>query len=279
MDPTTSPALIIVGALVLLAVMFRNPIARRIEGGASPELSLEPGKATRLLADNGMARASERPANSRLQYLTPWPDAHRFRTIELPRQRPLEFYAWSSAPVGTFIIDRIPFFLHPVADDTRRLLGHTAINIQPSDDNAQSIVDVPAAINDVTAVHFLLSAGNGWITWDGVLYKGKRIGSIELVFADQSTQRIEMILGVHIREWAFGNSPNLVTHIDYNMTRPAWVSYDHTRRIDRMSIVVKDGPKDLKSIRVAAQFEIERLDRELPLPSIIISAITCERKA
>ena len=46
-----------------------------------------------------------------------------------------------------------------------------------------------------------------------------------------------------------------------------------------MSIAVSGGPKDLNLIRVVAQFEIEHLDKLLPLPSIIISAITCERKA
>jgi hypothetical protein len=294
MDSAIWIALILAGAIIALAMMFYKPISRRIDGGASFEASIAPGGAKLLLTSSDKAPANPKgqpldesqPAKAsrllpdvRLLHLIPTLSPFRFQTIELPRRQPLNFYAWSSAPVGVYVIDHVPFFLQPVGDATGKWLGHHAVDVHPTEDNTQSDVEVPANVQDVTTVHLLLSAGNGWVSQDNVQYMGRRIGCIVLIFADKSEQIVNLVLGQNIREWAFGNSTNLVREIEYGQTKPAWVSYDNTHRIDIMSIPVEKGPKDLKTLRIVARFESEHLEKPLPLPAIIVSAITCERKA
>jgi hypothetical protein len=85
-------------------------------------------------------------------------------------------------------------------------------------------------------------------------------------------------MGKHLREWSFGNNPNLTTEIDLTWTRPAWLSHDGTKRIDILTIPMNGGPKDIKQIEIGAQFDEDPSEKIQDRPVIIISAITFERK-
>ena len=45
-----------------------------------------------------------------------------------------------------------------------------------------------------------------------------------------------------------------------------------------MPIPIQAGPKDIETIRITAKFETDPLETSIPLPAIIVSAITCERQ-
>ena len=195
-----------------------------------------------------------------------------FTTIDLPSYQPEKNYGCSCAPTGLIIVYQTPFFLHPVLKG-EKLLGHRVIDIQPGMNNTATIEEVSANVESVSKVHFFLSAGNAWIS-HGV--QGRRIGHLELGFTDGSKQRVDLMLGEHIREWSFGDrTEEKVNDIDESITRPAWVSHDNTCRIDTMSVSVDEGPKDLIMVQIVAELE-EPLEKAVPPPSIIISAITCE---
>lgn len=152
--------------------------------------------------------------------------SHRFRIIKLPESEPQKAYGISYAPLGLLMVNEVPFYLEPAVDPNGILIGHKTIDIQPGEHNAERIMIVPANVHPVSRVHFLLAAGHGWAEHQGVQFVDKRIGYIELVFADKSTQRANLTLGKDIREWAFGNSPELVKDINHDTTKPAWISHD-----------------------------------------------------
>ena len=158
--------------------------------------------------------------------------------------------------------------------ETGNLLGHRAIDVLPSEDNVERVVEVSVRTEGTVSVHLLLVAGNGWAEFEGVQFLGKRIGYIELVFDDRSTLRTDLVLGKNIREWAFGNSPDLVKHLDSKTTLPAWISHNSHYRIDTMAIHIPANEsariRELVKIRVVAKFEDDP-GKKLPLPAIIIN--------
>lgn len=196
----------------------------------------------------------------------------RFKTIDLPSYQPEKYYGCSCAPTGLIIVYQTPFRLVPIYKN-KKLVGHRVIDIMPGTSNVATVERVSADVRDVSKVHLLLSAGNAWIS-HGV--QGERIGYLELGFTDGSKQRVDLILGKHIREWSFGDrTEEKVNDIDDSITKPAWVSHGNTHRIDAMPISVDGGPKDLVMVRIVAELE-KHLEKAVPPPSIIISAITCE---
>jgi hypothetical protein len=196
----------------------------------------------------------------------------RFKTIDLPSYQPEKNYGCSCAPTGLIIVYQTPFRLVPIYEN-KKLVGHRVIDIMPGSNNVATVERVPADVKNVSKVHLLLSAGNAWIS-HGV--HKKRIGYLELGFTDGSKQRERLILGEHIREWSFGDrTEEKVNDIDDSITKPAWVSHGNTHRIDAMAISVDGGPKDLAMVRIVAELE-KHLEKAVPPPSIIISAITCE---
>lgn len=293
MDPVLGilgGAAIIAAALFGVTLLFRDPIRKRIESGAHFETSISTREAKLILGASKEDRTavSSLPSSeaaspkalltdARLMHVVPPLGPTRFETVKLPRRKPPKFYNWSYAPTGLLIMEQIPFFLQPVGDEAGRLIGHQTIDLGPADDNTATIDEIPVGVKSVSTVHFLLSAGHGFASHEGVQFLGKRIGYLEFEFAGSITQRTDLILGKNIREWAFGNHPDLVRDVDYDLTKPAWVSHDNTRRIDRMSVPVDGGPRTLERIRVVAKFEDEHLEKRMLLPAVIISAITCER--
>jgi hypothetical protein len=225
-------------------------------------------------------RTSQAPSASsvdpKLSDLIPPLEPMRFKIVNLPDHPGTPFFNWLLTPIGLTMVYQTPFFLEPFFANDGTFLGHKVIDIQPAMGNVAQIAEVPLHVEGVSKLHFLLSAGHGRAEHEGVRFLGKRIGYIELEFADGTSQRENLILGKHLREWAYGNPGNLVREVDYTLTKPAWVSHNFTRRIDYMSIGIEGEPKELSFIRVVAKFE-EDPKKPISTPAIIISAITCER--
>jgi hypothetical protein len=275
-------------AFLLILLLFRKPISERITRGDPVEMSAgtkgfkillgskETGTEQPDVAERS-AQLTKSFRDFRLTYLVPSPEPDRFYTMPLPTKSPITYYNYVYAPCGAIYIRGIPFVLPLVANDKGEILGHHTIDIAPREMNEPTIVEIPTDISNVIKLYFLLSAGYGWVSRHGVQFAGRRIGWIELEFSDKSSQRVELVLGENIREWAFGNSPDLVVDVDYTKTQPAWVSIENQHRLDFMPVSIDNEPKHLARIRICAKFEIDP-HKEMQFPAIIISAITCERR-
>ncbi len=210
-----------------------------------------------------------------IRFVPPFRPA-QFKIVDLPRNTGA-YYDWQYSPTGLVIVYAIPFFLLPVHDSQGYPRGHLVLSLQPTSENAAKSEHVEIRAKNVSFAHFLLAAGNGWRERDGIQFLYRRIGSIHLQFDDGQAQSIDLILGKNIREWAFGNSIDLVTEIDTAQAKPAWLSHDNTRRIDMMSVPIAGAPKALRAIQVVAQFEHDHPGKYVYTPAVIISAITLER--
>jgi len=281
-----------VGVLLCLGVFFflwfllhdAESSVRANHGGATiPVLvpTKEEETDTHLLGEQqGMPSSPQASpqVDSRLLHFLPEHQRSRFRTVSLGTQSSLAHYPYQYVPTGLIMIYQIPFFLPPWLDENGDCLGHHMLIVAPTENNEIQIREVTARVDAVSKVHFLVSAGNGWAEQQGIQLLGKRVGRIEFEFADGGTQTTHLILGKHIREWAFGNSPDkLVTTIDYCCTKPAWRSEPGFCLIDALSVSVEDGPRDMVKIRLFAKIEEELGGKKISLPHIQISAITCER--
>ncbi len=277
-------------AVIIIVLIFKDPIRRRIESGSSFESSfgprgarlvLGPSEASKEVASSTTTQDSPSsgslPIDAKLIHVVPPLEPDRFMTIELPHHQPPQFYHHSYAPTGLIIIHQVPFFLRPVVDEAEKPIGHQAIDIKPSGDNVAAIEEVPVHVQDVSLVHLLLSAGHGFASRDGVQLLGKRIGYFEFVFSDGTNSKTDLVLGKNIREWAFAKYADLVRQVDYNLTKPAWIAHDNAHRIDYMKVALPEAPKTLEVVRVVAKFEDEHPNKSLVHPAILISAITCER--
>jgi hypothetical protein len=211
-----------------------------------------------------------------VRFIPPLPPT-KFRIINLPRPQRPPYFAYPYAPSGKLVLYEIPFFLLPVLDSRGAMQGHLALDLQPSQTNEPSSQHVDARVTEASVVHFLISAGHAWRVHEGVQFLGSRVGFLRFQFSGGHEQRIDLVLGTHLREWAFGNNPNLVTELDLSMAKPAWLSHDSTRRFDLLSIDLNNAPRDLHSIQVVAQFEDDHPQKTISTPAIIVSAITVER--
>jgi hypothetical protein len=201
----------------------------------------------------------------------------QFKILSLPSTEPPPYFPWPYVPTGTIPIYGIPFYLVPVTDPAGIPKGHLAVNVQPSQANSPATQIIEAKVGKAQKVHLLVSAGHGWRMYEGVQFLNQRIGYVRFRFADGMEQKIDLILGKHLREWAFGNHTDLVTELDSSLARPAWLSHDSTRRFDLLSLDVARAPRDLDSIEVTAEFEDSHPGRLLSTPAVMVSAITIER--
>ncbi len=201
----------------------------------------------------------------------------QFKIVNLPRPFSPKFFDYPFTPSGKLPIFGIPFFLLPVVDSSGAMRGHNVIDLQPSKTNEAHSQRVDATVSNAKAVHMLMSAGHGWRMHEQVQFLNRRVGYIRLSFSQGPDQLFNLILGKHLREWAFGNNTNLVTEIDLGVARPAWLSHDSTKRFDLLAIPIESPPRDLEAIEVVAEFENDHPGKLIDTPSIIISAITVER--
>jgi hypothetical protein len=201
----------------------------------------------------------------------------QFKIIRFPDEIPPNYYKYPYVPTGMVIIYQIPFFLLPVTDSNQAGLGHTVIDLRPSAFNEPKSKNIEALVDKAKCIHMLISAGHG-LRMDGTIqFLYKRIGYLRLIFKNGVEQQTDLILGKHLREWAFGNSTGLVTELDLSWSKPAWLSHDSTKRFDLLTIPITNFPKDLTSIDIVAEFEERHPNKSFMTPSIIVSAITVER--
>lgn len=199
-------ALIIAIAIIVIALIFGDSIRKRIESGASFESSIGPGGAKLLLGPSekeattppSVAQAPQASEavliDSKLIKLIPPLNPKRYKTKTLPLHQPPPVYKLPDAPTGVVMINQVPFYLQPVVDAARSLIGHQVIDLAPGSQNTATIEEVPAQVEEATAVHFLLSAGHGHVSWKGVQFLGKQVGRIELLFAENTTQLVPSYL-------------------------------------------------------------------------------------
>ncbi len=260
----------------LLFVLNRSYFLRRLAGASS----ITPGKdvpSDNSIGDLLRKDLGEPPIpDTKLVRFSPPFKPGRFSIVRIPESDPSQTYKFPLTPMGITVIYGIPFFLWPVADETQRISGHRVLTAQPSQLNSPSRKAVKAKANRIMKIHFLLSAGHGYREHEGVAFLNKRIGFLELEFASGDNQRIELVLGQNIREWAFGNSVNLVEEIDTEKARPAWLSHDSRYRFDLLSINVDNAPRALARIILTAHFEDDHIGKAISTPAVIISGITCE---
>lgn len=212
-----------------------------------------------------------------VRFIPPLP-AGKFRIINLPRPQPPPYFNYPYVPSGKLVLYGIPFFLLPIVDSLGGMRGHLVIDVQPSKANDPSEVGIDVSVANPGTAHLLISAGHGWRAHEGIQFLNRRIGVVRFVFSDMHAQASDLVLGKHLREWAFGNSTGLVTELDLSVARPAWLSHDSTKRFDLLSLPLDQGHGELRSIEVAAQFEDDHVGKEISTPSIIVSAITIETR-
>lgn len=203
----------------------------------------------------------------------------QFKIISFWKENsPTQYFNWPFAPTGEIIFYEIPFLLLPVTDSIGSLAGHAVIDLQPGAYNEPNSRKLTMSVAGSKGVHFLISAGHGYREYQHIQFLYKRIGYLRFQFDDGSEQRTDLILGKHLREWAFGNSPDLVTEIDLSWSKPAWLSHNSVKRFDLLSVPITNPPKHLSSVEIISEFEESHPDKPYKTPSIIISAITVERK-
>src|SRR3990172_635321 len=283
-----------ISAIVILAALFllRRPIVKAIEDGRLFGIDIGP-KGARLLVGPAVhdepppsapgptplvAKSDDIPDPKLVRFVPPFPPG-KFRIVPLPRPEPPPFFNWRYVPTGKIVIYDIPFFLLPVGDPLGNLMGHLVMTAQPSQLNEADIKQVDMQATRAVAVHFLISAGHGWRSHEGVDFLYKRVGHIDFGFRDGSSQRCDLVLGRNLREWAFGNSTNLVTEIDLAAAKPAWLSHDSTKRFDFLTVAIDGGPRDLVAITLVGKFEHDHPGKVISTPAAIISAATVERDA
>jgi len=190
----------------------------------------------------------------------------------------ISFYDEVFSPYGMTLVKGVPVQIHPYVEGGNRIIGHVVVRVGPNKDGSAGHNQIICDIKGVKRLFVVWTAGNGWETWDNVQFAGKRIGSLQLNFADGETQSIPVILGKNIREWIFRNpSPQKVvsTLIGPNIDQ-FWESINGQRTLDLIQIDITNGPKDLRSITMIGEFETPtKLSGEF-LPHFQISAVTCK---
>jgi hypothetical protein len=77
----------------------------------------------------------------------------QFKIVRFPDENPPSYFDYPFVPTGMLIIYQIPFFLLPIMDVRKSLVGHAVINLQPGDFNApEKKLDVD--IDNAKCVHF-----------------------------------------------------------------------------------------------------------------------------
>lgn len=279
-SPTIKNLLIVLGVIFLILGPFFLWLEIKKEKDASQSHTAKNNLNIPRLKKKQGEIEQDNLVDPKLVHFTPPFKPNQFSIINIPRPDPIKSsYLYKFAPFGILATNNIPFFLLPVEDNFGNPMGHLTVQVQPPPNNiVASIEKFDANCNNIYQAHFLISAGHGWRLRDGIQILNKRIGYIRFEFSDNTNQTFQLIIGKHLREWSFGNNPNLITEIDLNWAKPAWLSHDGTKRIDILTIPIQNGPKDIKQIEIGAQFDEDPKGNIKDPPVIIISAITFERK-
>lgn len=198
----------------------------------------------------------------------------KYRIVRLPKAEPIKGYGDSSSPKGYHIFHNIPFFFQLVPFSPGNFDDHVIIDIQPDINGNPTIINMQPEIRKAKKLHVMLSPGHGRREYMNIRFEGKRIGWINIIFADHRIKKVDLILGKNIREWAIRNRLDLVREISDKKTKPTWTNEDQTCVIDMMSINLGLLPRDILQIQIVAEFEEKAPG--ISKPAVRISAITCE---
>lgn len=269
--------ILIVLILIVTTLAIVRPQALKGSSISLPFDSTKPEVAAKIREIAKNEAINTELVDPKLVHFIPPLNPIQFKIISFHHDFAPQYFNWPFVPTGAFVVYGVPFFLLPVTDSNGSMIGHVVLDSQPGAYNEPSIRKVEAPVEEAKNVHFLISAGHGYRMYDKVQFLYKRIGYLRFIYKDGTDQRTDLILGKHLREWAFGNSPNLVTELDPAWSKPAWLSHDNTRRFDTLSVPISGSPKYLSMIEIVSEFEQNHPDNAYKTPSIIISAITVER--
>ena len=186
-------------------------------------------------------------------------------------------YDYTLSPYGVSWTSGIPFMILPYMEGTT-VTGHQIVAVGPKHDGASDRNEITCNVPNVVKIYVVWTAGNGWKSWENVQYEKRRIGTLELVFSQGDPQRIPVVLGENIREWIYHNSvpQGVVDTLSDHTVNQVWESMDGLYTLDMKPIEVSNAPKDLRSVNLIGEFEIQTKIPGEALPHFHVSAITCE---
>lgn len=131
-----------------------------------------------------------------------------------------------------------------------------------SDGSVKAELTLTEPVAKVKSVHLLINAGGGFrIDPDSKKsLEWLKIGRVELIFKDKTSQATELILGSNVREWAIGNFPGeLIDGVDDPLSRVAWRGKNTSGKhavIDRLEIPVLESNEGKKLEKIVFVREI-----------------------
>jgi len=166
----------------------------------------------------------------------------------------------------------VPFDLN-LQHPSRLLRGIEHAPNFPSDlERSQEIL--PGASRAI-AGYALLTAGNAHRIVDNVEFDGMRIGYIEFYFSEGSPYRLELILGLNIRDWSYRH-PDVVQTLADGAAEQAWRDPSNQATIDLLRIDMPEPPRNVKYCQICAQYASVLAGYTGPRPSIRLSGLTYE---
>ncbi len=188
---------------------------------------------------------------------------------------------YENLPQGEVNLGGVTFLLTPeaYAFDTSQ-----ARYIEP-DGSVRAELKLPQPVGKVKSVHLLINAGGAFRTDpdSNTPLEWLRIGRIQLIFKDTTSQETELILGGNVREWAIGNFPGkLVDRIDEPFSQVAWRGKNTSGKcavIDRLEIPVLESnrSKQLESVVFIRDIPWKAPSSEGGKLHFFVSAVTLEK--
>jgi len=155
----------------------------------------------------------------------------------------------------------------------------SGITVAPTESNELRAVNIDAVMMHVERVYFLLNVAHGLRVnpADNLEWEGRSVGSIRLVFRDNTYYETSLILGKNIRDWAPGNQPIAVFKLNDPYASEVWRSADDRSAFDMLQIDIPQAPRDLTRIVVSAQFDAPKNAKTSSLVEQRIQVITDEK--
>lgn len=206
--------------------------------------------------------------------------AGHFMPINLPDTSG-SYYDLPASPYGVILASpsSVPFRILPYVQGNC-VKGHTTVSAGPRPDGLPNRNRIECDVQNVTRVYVLWTASNGWKSYKNVQFENRRIGSLELIFADGPLMRLPAILGQNIREWIYHNASlqgqDVVSVLSDASVSQFWHSLEDLHTLDMLKIDIQDPPRHLRAIELVGEFEfLTNLPGE-HLPHFRVSALTCE---
>ena len=192
---------------------------------------------------------------------------------------PTSYYDWPASPYGVIWASSVPFRILPYIQDNV-LRGHTTVTVGPKHDGSPNHNRIACDMQNVKSIYALWTAANGWESYQNVQFENRRIGNLELTFADGPPMSLPVILGQNIREWIYHNAApqgqGVVNTLSDRAVSQAWHSLEDLHTLDMIQIIIKDPPRHLRAIELVGAFEFATTIPGEYLPHFRASALTCE---